>query len=219
MKKNQNPEKNDRDLAIGYFLTVGINILVGTFGSFAIIGKYNPNASSIFEILVPSLHTSIIELLIFLHQICLLSIIWYKCQSLLEYILLKRISTRHSYFFHGSNIIFAISFIIAALLNPNSTDIMAFQGAICCFSLIYLFPIWVDLKCLYGKRKTEVLIDQNQIEVEIGEGGDDVHPCGEGHNLLSSNANVYLRLAVHALLMLYGVSVLVINFVGIFVEI
>ena len=170
MKNNQEEDKNQRDVVLGYILTGQLYVVIGMFGTFSIAGVDlgDKKANTVLDYYTPDVGTAIIEILLFLQLLSVEPILWYVARSQFFNLIYKNEAVPQKYFILV-NVIFSASCLLIQILNVDPTMIISLDGAICGFLLVYIIPIKMHLMCLYTdphELQKSLLNDESALDAE-----------------------------------------------------
>ena len=167
MKSNpQEFEQNTKDLKIAYSIVFILYVVLGVFGMFAVgylyhtmytdkipetmmdlIVKSNPGMTQIQNIVgIASL------ILIFCQLTTVIPILLFFTRRQFYNLFYSTGHKINRWQFHAFNLAFNVSCLIIQLCSLDPSMIISITGAVGGFFLIYVFPIFLHLKCLYFSK-------------------------------------------------------------------
>eukprot|EP01017_Pseudomicrothorax_dubius_P002668 TRINITY_DN10185_c0_g1_i4.p1 TRINITY_DN10185_c0_g1~~TRINITY_DN10185_c0_g1_i4.p1 ORF type:complete len:465 (-),score=36.66 TRINITY_DN10185_c0_g1_i4:142-1536(-) len=182
IKLNRHQENNSRDVCFGYLLTGIIYSSVGIFGSLGVLCGPNDiceaprKANTVMDYFDPRKPLVLIVLLALALQLLTVTpILGYITRTQLMSLFFKNPQPK------GAapvifNIILTLSCVIPQIFDIDPKLVIAFNGAVCGFFLVYVIPIGLHHKMLYGKQdelrrsilspSTETVLLASVVEVE-----------------------------------------------------
>ncbi|EGR33213.1 transmembrane amino acid transporter protein, putative [Ichthyophthirius multifiliis] len=162
LKCNKKQENNRRDLAIVYFIGNCIYCFIGLIGAF---GMQVNLQSIIFKIYqfkkIPIL---IVNLIYFIHLVTVFPIYFGVCRKRFFEIIFNDCKPNNKQI-QIVNYIFIIICVIITNIQQIHPDLIAnINGAFCCFFIVYIFPILIDLQCYNGQNKIILSIKNSIIQ-------------------------------------------------------
>ena len=155
VKQNKHQEKNTRDIRLAFLLTSFIYCVIGFFGCLGIVGKSTPDGSTAATVMdyfeKDDVLPFLIEIILASHLLTSFPIVYYlaRTQILQLWFHYERIPDRYSYIFNFSMMAVCLVF---GIFNVSPGIVIAIDGAVVGFFIIYVVPVKLHLKCLYEKE-------------------------------------------------------------------
>lgn len=156
VKQNKHQEKNSRDVRLAFILTSIIYCIIGFFGSLAIVGKSTPDGSTASTVMDYFAKDDVLPFLIDIifasHLLTSFPIVNYlaRTQILQLWFNYESIPLKYSYIF---NFLMVGVCLIFGIFNVSPGIVIAIDGAVVGFFIIYVIPVKLHLKCLYSRNK------------------------------------------------------------------
>lgn len=155
VKQNINQENNTRDIRIAFLLTTLIYCIIGVFGCIGIIGKSTPDGSVAATVMDyferDDIFPFLIEIIFASHLFTSFPIINYlaRTQILQIWFDYEQIPQKYSYLF---NFLILSICLLFGIFRVSPGIVIAIDGAVVGFFIIYVVPVKLHLKCLYDKE-------------------------------------------------------------------
>ena len=159
VKTNQNPEKNGRDVVLGFVLTGCVYLFIGLFGAIAIAGlNIETTPQLVLDYFGNNFMTIIIEFFIFSQLLSVSPLNWYIGRTQMLEVIFGNNPTPKIYF-HLINLLFVLTSLAVDLLRVDVTFLISFNGAVCGYLMLYIIPIKLHLNCLYEIHDKDLIFD------------------------------------------------------------
>lgn len=158
VKQNKNQEKNTRDVRLAFLLTSSIYCIIGVFGCLGIVGRTTPDGSKAATVMdffeKDDILPFFIEIIFFSHLLTSFPIVNYlaRTQILQIWFHYERIPQKYSNLF---NFFILLVCLLFGVLNVSPGIVIAIDGAVVGFFIIYVIPVKLHLKCLYERKEKE----------------------------------------------------------------
>jgi len=158
VKQNKHQEKNTRDIRLAFLLTSFIYCIIGFFGCLGIVGKSTPDGSAPSTVMdffeKDDVLPFLIEIIFASHLLTSFPIVNYlaRTQILQLWFHYERIPNLYSYIFNFCMLSVCLVF---GIFNVSPGIVIAIDGAVVGFFIIYVIPVKLHLKCLYEKEEKE----------------------------------------------------------------
>ncbi len=230
IKNNLEEKHNRRDIILGYIMGGSFYSIIGIFGAFSIAGlEKKPDSQTVLDYYGNNIYSAIIEILLFLQLMSVLPVLWYVARSQFFNLLLKTEKVPNKYFFL-CNFFFSLVCLGIQMVNVDPTLVISLNGAICCYFLLYMIPIALHLKCLYGEKNSlenRFIINPEKLEADENSFMENYDPnkievneaemkCTSGHGSMKRMRGKNIRYAFYGFLSLLGVAFAVLKMVSIF---
>ena len=170
VKQNKHQENNSRDVRWAFFLTSIIYCIIGVFGCLGIVGKSTPDGTAAATVMdyfeKDDILPFLIEVIFAAHLFTSFPIINYlaRTQILQIWFHYERIPSLYSYIF---NSLMALACLLFGIFNVSPGLVIAIDGAVVGFFIIYVIPVKLHLKCLYERQLKDQLTTNESVNNHI----------------------------------------------------
>lgn len=223
MKNNQNSEKNERDLGLGFFFTGLVFVLLGSFGALALAGKDLSNKNTFFDFFEPDWIIVILRIMLWIQLQTVLPILWYVSRTHF-FNIFYNLEAPPKYQIHLANIFFALTCYLVQAFNVNPSLLISIAGSIGGFTLMYILPIKLHLDCL----KMTMIMDSNQAFLEkedkiiadtyIESSAPVKLSCKSFHEGMLNSISMTKRKIIYSFITLFGIAVMIAQIMNIFIK-
>ncbi|EAS02413.2 transmembrane amino acid transporter protein (macronuclear) [Tetrahymena thermophila SB210] len=217
MSQNARPEKNNRDMSIGYLLAATIYAIIGIFGTYGIVGRSHPdNASTITQYFdSDSVPPFIINLFFSGHLITAYPLFCYISKTQF-FNLIMPTSVPSPLAVMVYNFFFGGCCFLMVLLNISPGIVIGITGAVVGFAIVYLLPILIHMKCIIKNSQANKNSQNEQLLINNDystTSSVNTFSCGN-HNI--TERNIYVRGAFYLTIVGIGIYLAIIQLIPIF---
>ena len=156
VKQNKHQEKNTRDIRLAFLLTSFIYCIIGFFGCLGIVGKTTPDGSTASTVMdffeKDDILPFLIEIIFAAHLLTSFPIVNYLARTQILQLWFHYERIPHSYSILFNFLMLAVC-LVFGIFNVSPGIVIAIDGAVVGFFIIYVIPVKLHLKCLYEREE------------------------------------------------------------------